>query len=180
MSEHSGRGPKLAEGQVRNSIRHTDKGPPSPIPLFLSVFHQLGCEGETWLDLLSPMTPTARVSLMHLLIVGILLPTAWVKNITETKPVMLTTSQAADSGLPCLELSKAQLQSLLRAPSALRGVPCSTMLSGKNQTWKGKCHLFHSHLESKKAMLIGAQSKTVVGKVQEGLRVGCQYRGTAR
>lgn len=124
MSEHSGHGPKLAEGQARNSIRHTDKGPPSSIPPFLSVFHQVGCEGETCLDLLSPTTPTARVSLMHLSIVGLLLPTAWVRNIMETKPDRLTTSQTADSGLPCLELSKAQLQSPLRVPSALRGVPC--------------------------------------------------------
>lgn len=124
MSEHSGHGPKLAEGQVRNSITHTDKGPPSPIPLFLSVFHQLGCEGETCLDLLSPMTPTARVSLKHLLIVGPLLPTAWVKNITETKPDRLTTWQTADSGLPRLKLSRAQLQAPLGVPSAFRGVPC--------------------------------------------------------
>lgn len=40
--------------------------------------------------------------------------------------------------------------------------------------------IFPSHLESKKATLTGVQRKTVVGKVQEGLRVGCQYRGTTR
>lgn len=54
------------------------------------------------------------------------------------------------------------------------------MLSEKSQTEKGKYHLSHSHLEFKKATLVGVQSKIMFGRVQEGLRIGCQYRVIAR